>query len=85
MGLLVEIADFSRFEAPDKYASFLGLCPWEDSSGPVIKTKGVQPRCNGHLRPLLVEASWKAIAKSAHCLLITANMQTKVVKRRSLK
>lgn len=64
MGLLVEIADFSRFEEPDKYASFLGLCPWEDSSGPVIKTKGVQPRCNGHLRPLLVEASWKAIAKS---------------------
>jgi len=64
MGLIAEIADFSRFEDPDHYASFLGLCPWEDSSGPVIKTKGVQPRCNGHLRPLLVEASWKAITKS---------------------
>ena len=24
----------------------------------------MQPRCNTHLRPLLVEASWKAISKS---------------------
>ena len=64
MGLIAEVADFGRFNDPDEYSSYLGLCPWEDSSGPVIKTKGVQPRCNSHLRPLLVEASWKAIKKS---------------------
>jgi len=64
MGLIAEIADFSRFEDPDQYSSFLGLCPWEDSSGDTIKTKGMQPRCNRHLRPLLVEASWMAIRKS---------------------
>jgi transposase len=64
MGLIAELADFSRFDDPDDYASYLGLCPWEDSTGETIKTKGMQPRCNTHLRPLLIEASWKAISKS---------------------
>ena len=64
MGLIAEIADFGRFDDPDQYSSFLGLCPWENSSGETIKTKGMQPRCNRHLRPLLIEASWMAIRKS---------------------
>lgn len=61
MGLIAELADFGRFADPDKYAGYLGLCPWEDSTGETVKTKGLQPRCNKHLRPLLIEASWKAI------------------------
>lgn len=64
MGLIAEIGDFRRFDDPDEYASLLGLCPWEDSSGDSIKTKGMQPRCNSHLRPLLIEASWHSIRKS---------------------
>jgi transposase len=64
IGLIAEVVDFTRFDDPDEYASYLGLCPWEDSSGPIIKTKGVQPRCNKHLRPLLVQAAWTAIRKS---------------------
>jgi transposase len=64
MGLIAEVADFTRFDDPDEYCSYLGLCPWEDSSGDTIKTKGIQPRCNSHLRPLLVEASWQAIRRS---------------------
>jgi transposase len=61
MALLAEIADFNRFKSPDEYCSYLGLMPWEESSGEVIKTKGMQPRCNRFLRPLLMEASWAAI------------------------
>jgi transposase len=61
MGLLAEIADFNRFKDPNEYCSFLGLTPWEDSSGEVVRTKGIQPRCNRFLRPLLIEASWIAI------------------------
>jgi transposase len=61
MGLLAEIGDFSRFDDPDDYIGYLGLTPWNDSSGDTIKTKGVQPRCNKHLRPLLIEAAWVAI------------------------
>lgn len=64
MGLLTEIGDFRRFDDPDEYSSYLGLCPWEDSTGDSVRTKGMQPRCNTHLRPLLIEASWQAIRKS---------------------
>ena len=64
MGMIAEPDDFRRFGDPDEYASYLGLMPWEDSSGDEIKTKGIQPRCNKHLRPLLVEASWQSIRKS---------------------
>jgi transposase len=61
MGLLAEIGDFNRFDDLDQYCSFLGLTPWENSSGENIATKGMQPRCNTHLRPLLTECSWIAI------------------------
>lgn len=66
MGLLAEIADFSRFEDPVDYIGYLGLTPWNDSTGDMVKTKGVQPRCNKHLRPLLIEASWVAIRNAPH-------------------
>ena len=64
MGLITELGDFRRFGDPDEYASHLGMCPWEDSTGDTIKTKGMQPRCNHHLRPLLIEAPWHSIRKS---------------------
>ncbi|HEV3249456.1 MAG TPA: IS110 family transposase [Puia sp.] len=63
IALLAEIGDFNRFDNPREYCSFLGLIPWEDSSGDSMHTKGIQPRCNKHLRPLIVEASWIAIRK----------------------
>ncbi|HEX9503912.1 MAG TPA: IS110 family transposase [Patescibacteria group bacterium] len=61
IGLLAEIGDFNRFKDPAEYCSFLGLIPWQHSSGDSIQVKGIQPRCNKILRPLLVEASWFAI------------------------
>lgn len=61
IGLLAEIGNFDRFKDPAEYCSFLGLIPWQHSSGESIQVKGMQPRCNKHLRPLLVEASWIAI------------------------
>ncbi len=68
MALLSEIGDFTRFDDPDEYISYLGLTPWNDSSGDVLRTKGMQPRCNKHLRPLLIEASWTSIRKSTELL-----------------
>lgn len=59
--LVAEIGCFARFDDPDDYTSYLGLMPWNDSSGETLKTRGVQPRCNKHLRPLLIEAAWTAI------------------------
>lgn len=66
--LLAEIGDFSRFDNPAEYCSFIGLIPWEHSSGENAHTKGIQPRCNKHLRPLIVEASWIAIRKEPQLL-----------------
>jgi transposase len=66
MGLLAEIGDFTRFDDPVDYIGYLGLTPWNNSTGDTIKTKGVQPRCNKHLRPLLIEASWVAIRNAPH-------------------
>ena len=61
--LLSEIGDFDRFDSPAEYCSFIGLLPWEHSSGEKTYSKGMQPRCNKYLRPLMVEASWTAIRK----------------------
>jgi transposase len=61
--LLAEIGDFNRFDNPREFCSYIGLIPWENSSGDRMHTNGIQPRCNKHLRPLLVEASWTAIRK----------------------
>lgn len=69
MALLSEIGDFKRFKDPDEYCSFLGLTPWNNSSGDSISVIGIQPRCNKHLRPLLVEASWTAIRKDTALLM----------------
>lgn len=69
MALLAEIGDFNRFkEDRSQYCSYLGLIPWEQSSGEMIRTKGPQPRCNTHLRPMLVEAAWTAIRKDTGLL-----------------
>lgn len=48
--------------------SYLGLIPWENSSGEHLTTKGIQPRCNKYLRPLLVETSWAAIRHAPELL-----------------
>lgn len=61
MALLSEIGDFSRFKDPDEFASYMGLIPAEHRSGDTTSNARMQPRCNTHLRPLLIEASWRAI------------------------
>lgn len=85
IAMLAEIADFTRFDDPDEYCSMLGLCPWPDSSGDTIKTKGMQPRCNRHLRPLLIEASWTAIRKSPELFAYYSKHATRDSKKAIVK
>jgi transposase len=68
MALLAETGDLSRFKDPDEFASYLGLTPGERSSGDKVYHLGIQPRCNRHLRPLLIEAAWVAIRRCSHML-----------------
>ena len=63
MGLLAELGDLTRFKNPDEFASYLGLIPSEYRSGDTVYGVSIQPRCNMHLRPLLIEAAWFSIRK----------------------
>lgn len=63
MALLAETGDLNRFKHPDEFCSYLGVIPSEQSSGETIYSTRIQPRCNRHLRPLLIEAAWVAIRR----------------------
>lgn len=57
LSVIVETSDFTRFDKADKFASFLGLVPSEDSSGQTKRRGGITKAGNSHVRRLLVEAS----------------------------
>lgn len=58
MALVCEIGDFRRFESPRQLMAFVGLVPSEYSSGGKEKRGGITKTGNGHVRRILVEASW---------------------------
>jgi Transposase and inactivated derivatives len=57
LSVVVEVGDFDRFAKAEKFASFLGLVPSEDSSGDKQNRYGITKAGNSHLRRLLVEAA----------------------------
>lgn len=63
MALLAETGDLNRFKNPDEFCSYLGFIPAEQSSSDTIYSIRIQPRCNMHLRPLLIEAAWTSIRR----------------------
>jgi transposase len=85
IALLTEIGDFGRFKDTDQYNSYLGLIPWEDSSGDTTRNIGAQPRCNKHIRPMLVEAAWQAIRRDSGFLAYYKKHYTKGNKHAIMK
>lgn len=57
LSVLVEVGDFQRFASAQKFASYLGLVPGEDSSGDGQTRLGITKDGNRHVRMLLTEAS----------------------------
>lgn len=57
LATIVETGDFKRFASAEKYASYLGLVPGEDSSGDNRARLGITKAGNSHVRRLLVEAA----------------------------
>ena len=53
-----ELGDLTRFENPRELMSYLGLVPSEHSSGPKTRRGSITKSGNGHVRRVLVEASW---------------------------
>ena len=57
LSMIVETGDFTRFKKADKFASFIGLVPGEDSSGGTQKRGSITKAGNRQMRRLLVEAA----------------------------
>ena len=69
MTIVSEIGDISRFESPRQLMAYLGLVPSEDSSGKRQRRGEITKTGNGHVRRVLVEASWSyrlPARKTAH-------------------
>lgn len=60
--LLSEIRDISRFKHLDQLAAYIGLIPNVNASGEKEYVGQMTRRGNSHLRYILIEASWRAIA-----------------------
>lgn len=57
LSTIVEVGDFKRFPSAQRFASYLGLTPGEDSSGESQGRLGITKAGNSHVRTLLVEAA----------------------------
>ena len=69
MTIIAELGDITRFESPRQLMAHLGLVPSEHSSGERQKRGGITKTGNGHVRKVLVEASWSyrlPARKTAH-------------------
>lgn len=57
LATMVEVGDFQRFSSADRFASYIGLVPGEDSSSESVNRLGITKAGNTHVRRLLVEAA----------------------------
>ncbi len=57
LSTIVEVGDFQRFATAERFASYLGLVPGENSSGDEKQRLGITKAGNTHVRRLLVEAA----------------------------
>ena len=57
ISLVAEIGDFARFSNAKSFASFIGLCPGEDSSGNRVRHTAITKAGNSRVRSLLVECA----------------------------
>jgi transposase len=63
MEFLIELRDVRRFRNGDKIAAYVGLTPSQYSSGEHVRMGRITRIGKGHLRSLLIEASWVLISK----------------------
>ncbi|MBO5597562.1 MAG: IS110 family transposase [Oribacterium sp.] len=57
LSTIVEVGDFHRFATAERFASYIGLVPGEDSSGPDCTRLSITKAGNRHVRLLLVESA----------------------------
>jgi transposase len=58
VGLCSEIGDFERFAKAEQLMSYLGLVPWENTTGEQRRLGQITKTGSRHARRLLIEAAW---------------------------
>lgn len=61
--LCLYLVDINRFQTDDGLAAYIGMVPDTRSSGDNDHKMGITFRGNKMIRPMIIEASWKAVAK----------------------
>jgi len=56
--VVAELGDVRRFTHPRELMAYLGLVPSEHSSGATRRKGGITKTGNGHVRRIMIEASW---------------------------
>ncbi len=67
--VVAELGDISRFDSPPQLMAYLGLVPSENSTGLRPRRGRITKTGNGHVRRVLIEASWSyrfPARKTAH-------------------
>jgi transposase len=82
--LLTEVGDMGRFENHKQLNSFVGLYPTSHSSGPRERQGSMTGRHNRHLRVLLIEAAWRAIAVDPAMTTYYAGLKGKIGGKRAI-
>jgi len=59
--LLARIGDWRQLKSPREIGSFLGLTPWEDSTGDDVHRGSITRLGHSRTRSMLIESSWTAI------------------------
>jgi len=56
--VMAEIGPLRRFDHPKELMAYIGVVPSEDSSGARVRRGPITKTGNGHVRRMLIEASW---------------------------
>ena len=68
LAMVAAIGEVTRFDAPQKLVSYLGLNPsvWQSGPGPAYHGR-ITKQGRGHARGMLVEAAWRRLGRQVRC------------------
>jgi transposase len=79
-----ELSDMSQFKNERGLFSFLGLTPWEFSSGDSRRLGHISRQGSARLRAILIEAAWRAIKKDPALEQIYRRIATRAGAKRAI-
>ena len=68
MVILTEIVDIRRFRTSNHLANYFGVIPGARTSGEKTRQTGISMRRNAHLRYVVIESAWIAVAQDPYYL-----------------